>query len=440
MGAAAGAALDARAVAPIFDACFETLSHVVLAVSGGPDSMAMLRLVATWHAARATDRPGLSVITVDHGLRPEAADEARFVAKTAAALGLLHTTLTWHGPKPESGIQVAARGARYRLISAHLAAHNIPAVAMAHTRDDQAETLLMRLARGSGADGLAGMRQRVAHGPMLVIRPLLTFSKASLIATLEALGQPWIGDPSNENVDYERVRLRRASGALEDAGLGNAQLALSARRLGRASAALETYAREVVAARPDELHFDDLGYARLAWDFLLTLPEEIRLKILARTIAAVGGAEAPVSLGSLEAMTEGEAWQRPVGRTLSGAVMSAGSGPNEVLITREIGRSPLQVLTLQPGETADLDRRFTVSAATTASHSISIRALGDDGLAHLKAEGVVTRTPHPSLALRSIPAFWDNGRLVAVPLLNYSGAGFDGGKFASRFTAWTFGT
>ena len=164
---------------PVFDRAFADTPHVVIAVSGGSDSMALMHLAAAWlvhrrSIAQATQLPTFSVVTVDHALRPQAAAEAAAVAAAADRLGLPHTTLVWRGLKPQRGIQAAARFARYQLIRQHLAAGGTCAVAMAHTIDDQAETVLMRLARGSGVEGLAAMRaaRSLAEG-CLLLRPLL---------------------------------------------------------------------------------------------------------------------------------------------------------------------------------------------------------------------------------------------------------------------------
>ena len=157
-----------------------------LAVSGGIDSTALMVLFADWLRQRRADAAAHTVLTVDHGLRPESAAEARAVAGQASALGFRHTVLTWGGPKPKTGIQAAAREARYQLIFDYMTAHDIPTLLTAHTRDDQAETLLMRLARGSGVDGLAGMapcNEAGSHpggGALRIVRPLLGVAKARL--------------------------------------------------------------------------------------------------------------------------------------------------------------------------------------------------------------------------------------------------------------------
>ncbi len=213
---------------------------LVLAVSGGPDSTALMVLAARWAKAR-NKGPKLIAVTVDHGLRPEAAREAAAVKRLARQLGIEHRTLRWTGKKPKTGLQEAAREARYRLLSGAARKAGAPAILTAHTLDDQAETVLIRLTRGSGLTGLAAM-QRVTplrDGTLQLVRPLLDIPKARLLATLKAAKIPFAEDPSNADPRFTRVRLRGLLPALAGEGLDARRLALLSRRLKRADAALE---------------------------------------------------------------------------------------------------------------------------------------------------------------------------------------------------------
>ena len=206
--------------------------------------MALMWLAARW--ARETGWPGaLQVAVVDHGLRPEAANEAVFVLREAARLGLAAQVLKWTGPHPGSGIPAAAREARYGLLCG-LARLAGAVVVTAHTQDDQAETFLMRLARGSGVDGLSAMDPHILRDGVELMRPLLGVSRARLRTTLQAEGVGWIDDPTNENTAHERVRIRKALETLEGIGVTREAIALSAARLGRARSALDHSASEQV--------------------------------------------------------------------------------------------------------------------------------------------------------------------------------------------------
>src|SRR5258707_11799383 len=190
---------------------------VVLSVSGGPDSIALMWLAARWRRALARG-PRLIAGTVDHGLRPEAAAEAREVKRLARSLDLPHRTLRWAGPKPRTGLPAAARAARYRLLVQAARKHGATHVLTAHTRDDQAETLLMRMLRGSGIAGLAAMARESERDGVRLARPLLDISKSRLIATLNKAKIGFADDPTNRDTGFTRPRLRAIMPVLAEEG------------------------------------------------------------------------------------------------------------------------------------------------------------------------------------------------------------------------------
>ena len=190
---------------------------LLLAVSGGPDSVALMWLMARWRRSLGRG-PRLIAATVDHGLRAEAAREARVVKRLARELDLPHRTLRWTGEKPTTGVPAAARDARYRLLAQAAKAAGASHIVTAHTRDDQAETLLMRLLRGSGVAGLGAMeRLSLRHGVVLA-RPLLNIPKTRLIATLNKAKIAYAEDPTNRDRAYTRPRLRALLPALAAEG------------------------------------------------------------------------------------------------------------------------------------------------------------------------------------------------------------------------------
>jgi tRNA(Ile)-lysidine synthase len=265
---------------------FEVLnraSGIVAAVSGGPDSTALMHLLARWHAAGS--RPPVHVATVDHGLRPEAAEEAAFVAREAAALGLPHRILTWTGDKPRTGIQEAAREARYRLLVDY--AHEVGAshLATAHTLDDQAETVMMRLARGSGLSGLAGMRRETDRHGIPHVRPLLDWPKATLLDLCRGCGWRYVDDPSNADERYARVRWRRLMPLLAAEGLDAERLARLAERVAQADEALDLKAQEALERAGPVLEGGNLSFQA---GILANEPFEIALRIMERAIATTG--------------------------------------------------------------------------------------------------------------------------------------------------------
>jgi tRNA(Ile)-lysidine synthase len=282
-------------------------------------------LAARWRNALKT-RPKLIAVTVDHGLRKEAKREAAGVAKLARKLGIAHRTLRWTGRKPTTGFQQAARAARYRLLVEVARKERATDILTAHTLDDQAETVLIRLARGSGLRGLAAM-QKVSRldrdDPALqLVRPLLDIAKTRLIATCKAAKIPYADDPSNRDPRFTRARLRGLMPALAREGLTAARLAQLARRLKRADRAIEASvdrAEADLASRSKEtISFEAAGFSRL--------PAETALRLLGRAVAEAGD-EGPVELSKLESLNAGlksaqNAHPVRFRRTLAGALVT----------------------------------------------------------------------------------------------------------------------
>lgn len=321
-----GTPVSAAETQRLFDGLW-SFPALILAVSGGPDSTALLMLAARWRDT-LEQPPKLVAVTIDHGLRPEAKTEAQAVAKLARRLGVAHRTLRWAGRKPKTGLQEAARNARYRLLADAARMAGARHVLTAHTLDDQSETVLFRLIRGSGISGLAGMA-RYAKLPakngeeILVVRVLLSVPKSRLIATLKAARTPYADDPSNRDPRFTRARLRALMPALAREGLTAQRLALLARRAQRAELALLTMAdqaRNRIASGP----WADEGPVRMDKDAFLGLPEEIALQLLELAIDAKGN-EGPAELGKLESLHGALRCSAASGRfrrTLAGAMVT----------------------------------------------------------------------------------------------------------------------
>ena len=307
----------------------ERLPGLVLAVSGGPDSTALLVLAARW-AKRLKRAPKLIAVTVDHGLRPEAAREAAMVKALARRLGVPHRTLRWRGGKPRSGLQDAARRARYELLAQAAASAGLAHIVTAHTLDDQAETVLFRLARGSGIYGLTGMARAAplpvgATRDLFLIRPLLHLPKARLIATLDAAHIAYADDPSNRDPRFTRARLRaQLMPALAREGLdarGLSRLAARLRRAEQAIAVAVDAARAALSPPP----WPPRGPVTFATAAFASLPAEVALRLLGEAIAHAGD-EGPVELAKLESLYEALALARVrLRRTLAGAQITLGT-------------------------------------------------------------------------------------------------------------------
>jgi tRNA(Ile)-lysidine synthase len=309
---------------------------IVLAVSGGPDSLALMWLAARWRRALSRG-PRLIAVTVDHGLRTEAKREARDVQRLARALDLPHRTMRWTGTKPKTGLPAAARNARYRLLAQAAQDHGATHILTAHTRDDQAETLLMRMLRGSGIAGLSAMARVTERDGVLLARPLLNVSKAQLVATLNKARIGFADDPTNRDVSFTRPRLRRLMPALAAEGGDVRNLARLASRLARANQAVEVLvdgAERFLALRDRQA--PEPGFNAKAFDAkaFAAMPEEIRVRLLLRAIDRFGR-EGPAELGKVEVLlaaldrtvAEAAAGRRPrLKQTLAGALISLVDG------------------------------------------------------------------------------------------------------------------
>jgi len=302
---------------------------IVLAVSGGPDSLALMVLAARWRAALKRG-PELIAVTIDHGLREASAREARDVKKLAGNLGLPHKALRWRGDKPTSGIPAAAREARYALLAKVARESGATHIFTAHTRDDQAETVLMRLSRGSGLSGLAAMARQSERCGVQLARPLLDIAKSQLIATLAKAKIDFAVDPSNSDPRFTRPRLRALMAAFAEEGCDSRNLARLAARLRRANEALEIVVdsaeRALTPVRGSD-GWEALGFA--------ALPAEIRVRLLLRNIDRVGH-EGPAELAKVEtllgdldraiAKRGGKTAENRLKRTLAGALITLAGG------------------------------------------------------------------------------------------------------------------
>lgn len=298
---------------PLSDSAIEAIfaplageGAILLAVSGGPDSTALLLMAASW-ARRRAGRPRLEAATVDHGLRAESPGEARAVADLCKRLGISHRVLEWRGAKPKSRVQERAREARYALLGECASAVGADVVITAHHLDDQAETALFRLLRGSGIGGLRAMEGRTAREGVTIARPLLGLAKRALIAYCEAEGVAFARDPSNDDPRYARTRLRALASALAEEGLDAPALARLARRAGQVE---EAVTRQAEAA---ESRLRLVETAACDARALFAEPIEIVQRLLTAAIAKAGGRQASrVGLEKIERLAQ--ALQRALAR------------------------------------------------------------------------------------------------------------------------------
>lgn len=365
-----------------------------VAVSGGGDSTALMHMTAKWAAGRR-----VHVATVDHGLRPESVSEAQEVARNATKLGLRHDRLLWQRDISEGGnLMATAREGRMRLLSDWAKKNDLPAIALGHTADDQAETLLMRLTRGAGIDGLAGMAETRPSHDILWLRPMLHVTRAELRRWLTNRGIGWIDDPSNENTDFERVRIRHAMTAL---ALDPQAIALSAANLGEARAALNHYMAQ--AAEQAIIRHGSLYFLRAP---LRDAPPEILRRLLIAGCRWITGADYPprrqTVLNALESIAVNNR------ATLDGVLIE----PSDQML--RLVREPAAARRSGESRGPEWDNRWNIKGLKNSEH---IAALGFGPLADLPWREYGLGRDEAA----SGPAIWKGAEIIAAPLLQDCG-------------------
>ncbi|MFY0612911.1 MAG: tRNA lysidine(34) synthetase TilS [Hyphomicrobiaceae bacterium] len=421
-------------------------SDVFLAVSGGADSTALMHLAAEWAKSQGA-APALHVLSVDHGLRPEAATEVQVVVAQAAELGLPASILNWRDKKPTAGVQAAAREARYGLMLAHMreAVANPARAALvtAHHRDDLAETLIMRLGRGAGVDGLSAIRPLTYRDGFAVLRPLLGVPKSRLRASLEAAAVTWIDDPSNADPRFERVQLRAMLSAARQLGLDSAQLALTAGRMARARSALDQLADTWLRlqlknpllhqagifiwpsprnAPSDQIHADHTETNG-------KMADETAIRALMRVLPAVGGVTEPVRLLRVERLWGDMQHVEFPGATLGNCII-APTKSGAIAIYREPSRTTLPVVKSATERPLIWDNRFEIAFPSPddpddlkglerdRAVSFRVRPLDREDLLAFDVDPSTRWLPCPIEALYATPAIDDDAGLCAIPALN----------------------
>jgi tRNA(Ile)-lysidine synthase len=393
---------------------FEAAPLIAVAVSGGPDSLALAILAERWAQMRGGRAWGL---IVDHRLRPESATEARIVAGWLAARGIAHDILVWIGAKPASGVQEAARAARYRLLGDWCRARGILHLLTAHHREDQAETHQIRRRAGSGVDGLAAMSAVRELPGLRLLRPLLATPKARLAAVLAAEGQPFISDPSNRDPRFERSRLRldaaRTAGVSPASAAGGTpavQLEIGA--FGRLRIERERELDRLIG-RAVQLH--PAGFAALDPAALTAVEPEMAERLLGRIAATIGGAPYPARRERLARLRAGLRDAPGRARTLGGCRFVPWR--DRILVMRELAAAAAPAR-LPSGTQLTWDNRFAIDVPVGAV-GLTLGYLGQAEGIGREHRAMAERGDLPRLLDRVLPALWDAAGLAAVPHLGY---------------------
>lgn len=402
---------------------YEPSVGLVVGVSGGCDSMALVLLAHHWAMSRGGE---VTAFTVDHRLRAGSRSEALWVHRTLGKRGIRHRILTWDrgAAAGRANLQAEARSARYRLLEEGCRAKGILHLLVAHHRDDQAETFLMRLERGSGLYGLSGMAPVVERRGVRVLRPCLAVRKVELRTYLEKNGQDWLEDPSNQDFRFTRVRTRGILPELTAAGITPGRIAETAGRLGLERGVMDLAVARLLALAADP---DPAGFVLLDRECLLAAPEPVGLRALSRVLGVVGGSAYAPRFDRLARLYREIAGPCRA-RTLGGCTVRR-ARKDGLLVCREQAAQDPPMAVDGPG-TVLWDGRFRVElVAENVSQrrvSMTLGPLGRDGWAEIKAHhGGYSNAPHgrpralPAAVRLGLPALSDTRGVVEVPHLGY---------------------
>lgn len=267
---------------------------MVVGVSGGADSLYLTHLLYQWAKRRKYQ---LLAVTINHNLRSDSAQEAKWVHRQLEKHGINHTILTWEGSKPKTRIEERARNKRYDLLIDFCHQHKANTLFLAHHQQDQAETFFARLTRGSGLDGLCGISPITQRSDITIVRPLLNTPKALILKALKQNHLKWVEDPMNQDTNYERVRWRQAQSQLDKLGLSANYISKSTHRLQRAKTALDFYAQEFLK---NHLQKSPYGFVAIDSKLFETLPMETRIRVLIHILNLFKKNNAILSLESIE--------------------------------------------------------------------------------------------------------------------------------------------
>ena len=352
--------------------------HVAVGVSGGVDSLALCLLAQTWGQQNGIK---ITALTVDHGLRKESAREAAQVKSWLTRRGIPHVTLMLNEPFPRYGIQAFARKWRFQLLGDWCRINLADVVMLAHTIEDQMETICMRILADSGPEGLSGIRRNTVVGGLRILRPLLKISKGRLIATCSAFNQNWVVDPSNQDTRYCRVKIRQLMPYIEKAGLESNKMVRLASAMEKLRNAFNNFSVSFIKNNGGILK---TGIAWINVSGFEKMPNKFKELLLLRLLVTIGGATWPSSKKKITRLIESLKQEKVIRITLGGCVIEK-TILGKIWIYREIKRKCLSVV-IMPGEKRRWDNRFEVFQ--NFDKKLILEPLGEQGWRKIKRKEI----------------------------------------------------
>ena len=391
-------------------------SKIAIAVSGGVDSMVLMNL------AKESDflnDKNVFILVVDHDLRAESKQEAKFVKNEAKKIGFPTRILKWKGSKPNKRIQEEARNKRYSLLINFCRENNINNLYLAHHLDDQIETFLFRMFRGSGLQGLTSFSSSYERNGLTLIRPLIDTPKSELISYARRKKINWVEDPSNENQKYDRVKLRKVLPLIYKEGFDKKVFLKSVKKLRLANQALDQITKEFVL---QYVIINKNISVFIKKELFLTAPEDVQLRVLQNTIRIFSGERyySPNYLKILNLMNWARNDNDISAKTLGGTIFRKRKGG--LILYKEVKKlNDIKPIKLSKSKYKAWDNRFLIKINKSVKGEISY--LGNEGVKILKSKKILGKKGFngiPLTALYSIPAMWDGKRLISAPFFDYS--------------------
>ena len=377
-----------------------------LSVSGGGDSVALLHLACSW--AKKTDTE-LAVITIDHNLREESVLEANFVKSVANFYGIDHQTYMWKD-KPKGNLQNLARNARHQITANWAKGRELAAVLLGHTKDDQEETLMLRMLRGSGVDGMKGISETVIIGNLLFFRPLLSISREQLRNYLRSKNLDWREDPSNADDRFDRVKVRNILSEMNKLGLQTSRLVSMSRHMTRASVALDNVTLELATSCMEQKDWGDLNLDK---DCFSVASYEIQLRLLSKALCWVSGKTYKPRFTDLEKLCESIICSKQMpGRSLMGVIIRTVKG--KIIFTREFSSLPKGLNVTS--KTLVWDNRWELEVLVEKKSNLTISPLGEKSLILINNW---KKSHIPREALVGSPSLFEGGNLICSPMASF---------------------
>lgn len=427
MGAFSTGAVEDSEFAGLMDRLgpFPKSPTVAVAVSGGPDSLALALLAARWTATRSGR---LLAYTVDHGLRQESAEEASWVQDVLGQRGIEHRILPWRREPDEAAGQSAARDARYGLLAEACRKDGVVHLLLGHHQDDQIETLLLRLERQSGPLGLAAMKPETVRHGLRLLRPFLSLPKDRLEETCRAAGLPPVRDPTNIDQRFDRPGLRDLLKGQQTSTLS--AIAAGVGRAGEIADIIDGRASGLLRA---STRFSPQGYAWLDGRALASATPLIVHHMLSRLLQSLGGADY-VRGQPVEGLAD---WLRSKGEDSRGLTLGRvyvrqgrdGAGRSQFLFCREASNLP--EITIDQQNTITWDGRFFVDLSALSDCQGRLGPIGE-----IKGQALKKIWNCPPEVAASLPALWQDGEIVALPQFSFHDRVEFAGNLASFDCLW----